>query len=311
MENKYLLSICIPTYNRAPYLKKCLDSLICQNEFIQGKVEIVISDNASTDNTEAMVRNYMSKYKDIFYYKNKENIKDKNFPLAFMRANGILRKLSNDTSIFQNESLKILCEAAQKYCDSRPVLFWTNGNLKTLKVGNTKQVDNLNDFLSEVTFLCTWIGAFSLWEEDCMDLTTSLDQCDTHLWQVWMLCNLLQKNRSSVLDGNILVSIQKVNKKDVSYGIFDVFYKNFIGILQEFPREISKRTLFKIEKELLFHFFAFWICQNNKQQEEYRYSEDEKLKSLIFNQYRSKPYFWRFRCKYLKWVIKEKMKNIK
>lgn len=52
MSEKPLLSICIPTYNRAEYLAKSLDTLVCLPEFNSSEVEVVISDNASTDNTQ-------------------------------------------------------------------------------------------------------------------------------------------------------------------------------------------------------------------------------------------------------------------
>jgi len=37
-DKKPLVSICIPTFNRAPYLKQSLDSIISQNEFQSGDV---------------------------------------------------------------------------------------------------------------------------------------------------------------------------------------------------------------------------------------------------------------------------------
>ena len=82
MENRLLVSICIPTYNRSTYLRQSLERYIVEKEFIDGKVEIVISDNASTDDTKMVVEEYVKKYKNIRYYRNKENIRDKNFPLA-------------------------------------------------------------------------------------------------------------------------------------------------------------------------------------------------------------------------------------
>ena len=50
MYNK-LLSLCIPTYNRADILKETLTKLVLEPAFILGRVEICISDNASTDHT--------------------------------------------------------------------------------------------------------------------------------------------------------------------------------------------------------------------------------------------------------------------
>ena len=66
------LSICIPTFNRANLLKKCLDSIevsLNNHEW----VEVCISDNASTDNTISLVENYKERLPIVFSV-NSENI---------------------------------------------------------------------------------------------------------------------------------------------------------------------------------------------------------------------------------------------
>lgn len=70
--NKPLLSICIPTYNREIYLKKLLDSIISQEIFINtNDVEIVIDDWPSKDDTEKLVKEYKEKYPNkIRYFRN-------------------------------------------------------------------------------------------------------------------------------------------------------------------------------------------------------------------------------------------------
>lgn len=71
------LSICIPTYNRAAFLGQALDSIIAQ---ATDEVEIVISDNASTDDTEALVRDYQARFPRLRYHRNPENLgADRNF----------------------------------------------------------------------------------------------------------------------------------------------------------------------------------------------------------------------------------------
>ena len=57
-----LLSICIPTYNRAEYLKKTLESIVWQRDFLSKDVEVVISDNCSTDDTASVVAKFVEKY---------------------------------------------------------------------------------------------------------------------------------------------------------------------------------------------------------------------------------------------------------
>jgi glycosyltransferase involved in cell wall biosynthesis len=68
-----LLSICLPTYNRADLLQLALHSLVPQIEECKGEVELIISDNASSDNTYEVVKEALE-CKYIHYYCNNENI---------------------------------------------------------------------------------------------------------------------------------------------------------------------------------------------------------------------------------------------
>lgn len=67
-ENKKpLLSIAIPTWNRAKFLKNALSRLLPQiNEFNE-YIEFIISDNASTDNTQDVIESFRLKFPDIHF----------------------------------------------------------------------------------------------------------------------------------------------------------------------------------------------------------------------------------------------------
>lgn len=84
---QYNLSISIPTYNRAEYLPELLDSILLQPR--GDEIEIAISDNASTDNTEELIKKYQTKYKNINYIKMPENLgADKNYFNAVSISSG-------------------------------------------------------------------------------------------------------------------------------------------------------------------------------------------------------------------------------
>lgn len=67
-----LLSICIPTYNRHESLKLLLE-LICEQIRFNSKVELVVSDNNSNDDTQKVLEKY-SEIDNIRIYKNNSNI---------------------------------------------------------------------------------------------------------------------------------------------------------------------------------------------------------------------------------------------
>ena len=65
MKEQVSVSIGIPVYNGERFLAQTLDSILgqtCRN------FEIIISDNASDDNTEAICRNYTDIDSRIRYY---------------------------------------------------------------------------------------------------------------------------------------------------------------------------------------------------------------------------------------------------
>ena len=75
-ENMLQLSICIPTFNRSPYLIETLYRCISEidNGDIYSYVEILVGDNASTDNTEDICLQLEKTHQYFRYIKNKENI---------------------------------------------------------------------------------------------------------------------------------------------------------------------------------------------------------------------------------------------
>jgi len=67
-----ILSICIPTYNRAEVLRGCLENIIPQVK--KHDIPIYISDNASGDNTAEVISAACAKYPYIFYLRNSQNL---------------------------------------------------------------------------------------------------------------------------------------------------------------------------------------------------------------------------------------------
>lgn len=82
MNNHIAISIIVPIYNAAPYLRKCLDSVI--NQTLQN-VEIIFVDDGSTDGSSEICQEYAKKDNRIIYFK-KENE-----GLAAARQDGIER----------------------------------------------------------------------------------------------------------------------------------------------------------------------------------------------------------------------------
>lgn len=116
-----ILSICIPTYNRSEYLQKCLQSIEIQLEekpHLQNLVEIVISDNHSTDTTKEVVDEFIHKFSHIKYVVNEKNVGfDLNILNVVKNASGDYCWYLGDDDIIINGALSFVCEIifAHKY----------------------------------------------------------------------------------------------------------------------------------------------------------------------------------------------------
>lgn len=62
-DEKIIVSICCITYNHEKYIRQAIDSFLMQKTNF--KYEIIIHDDASTDNTADIIREYEKKYPDI------------------------------------------------------------------------------------------------------------------------------------------------------------------------------------------------------------------------------------------------------
>ncbi len=69
--NTPLISFGIPTYNRADKVHVSVDSILRQN---YDNIEIILSDNCSSDNTQEVCESYAQRDKRIKYHRQKENL---------------------------------------------------------------------------------------------------------------------------------------------------------------------------------------------------------------------------------------------
>jgi hypothetical protein len=82
------LSICIPTYNRARFLRECLASVLDSARGFEDQVEVLVSDNASPDDTAETVAALQREYPALRYHRNETNTGDRNFAIAAGLASG-------------------------------------------------------------------------------------------------------------------------------------------------------------------------------------------------------------------------------
>tara|TARA_B100000989_G_scaffold221668_1_gene169396 strand:- start:3769 stop:4620 length:852 start_codon:yes stop_codon:yes gene_type:complete len=105
-----LLSICIPVYNRYDYLKKLLDSIDLN---FKNEIEIIISDDGSTDNIVKLINEYQKIY-SIKYIKQLNSGRGLAIFKAINQAQGIYTILMDSDDYFLDESFDMIINLIMK-----------------------------------------------------------------------------------------------------------------------------------------------------------------------------------------------------
>jgi acetyltransferase-like isoleucine patch superfamily enzyme/glycosyltransferase involved in cell wall biosynthesis len=228
-----LLSICIPTFNRASILEKTLQSLTEDPYFGESDlVEIAVSDNGSTDNTAALVQSYAQRFPGkINYHRTPTNLLEGNFEYVLRKGRGTFRKLQNDSFGIQPGLLECLVRIIDSLQSQKPVVFLVNEEPKPDE-DTLQHCQSMDEFLNAVSYKSTWIGGFGIWAEDLAQITDFSRAIDLKLTQTDVLMRMVaRKKRSVVIKEFIQFCFWKGRKG--GYNIAEVFGANYLSILKE------------------------------------------------------------------------------
>lgn len=104
------LSICVPTYNRADFLRVSLEGILSAMAGYESRVELLVSDNASTDHTAQVVSELNARGVSIRYDRNPVNVVDRNFFIAPSRARGAYVWVFGDDDVMEPDAIAQILE---------------------------------------------------------------------------------------------------------------------------------------------------------------------------------------------------------
>lgn len=273
--NKPILSICIPTYNRAEYLIECLNNITCQfnNSDISKNIEIIISDNASDDETEKMVKKYQKKFENIFYFKNESNLGyDRNVERVIYLAKGNFIWTLSDDEIIKQNSLTFLFSVFKNY----PEVAWICIDDRDNSVLNTYKYENGDHWLRTMGLMGNTMSS-NIYNRNY--LPVSIEKYIGNLWIHYSLAREISLNTESLLIKN-LFKYTAVNrpcrwanngqafftyinlKKIVENLIFLGYDKKIIGIILKsmakgLPKQVASAKIHGLKNNLRNFKFLF------------------------------------------------------
>lgn len=185
-----LLSICIPTYNRASDLEKCLDSIYDQigdNDLI----EVRVSDNASTDHTPAVAGAFASRFNNFHYSRNETNIgADPNILHVLGLGKGHFVKLQGDDDFFRPGTLIPFLHLLHRHGDCSVF------HINVLHAGAVQVTtgEGMSAFLAATSIYSSFITSLVVKRKELEEVPDPGRYLGTSLNQIYLQYELLRRN---------------------------------------------------------------------------------------------------------------------
>ena len=280
-----VLTIFIPTFNRADVLDNNLRLLCTEISQKELPVAIVISDNASMDNTESVSKKYAAQFDFVSYKRNAQNLgADGNFLSCFELGSGKYTLLLGDDDYPISGQLAYLVN----------VLKNTEANLVHLKIGATDPgplFEYRGDAaMKEISFWITYISS-NIVKSNLAKVYVAEKYKGTLLAYVPLyMAAIYIEDRNTLIVTRRIFSDGVRSQNNGGYSYFKVFVENYNQIIrEELPKGTTHRLLpylmKDIFKKLLVDSIARLLIERNKG----NYDTRDSWK-ILFKQYGLKPY---------------------
>ena len=303
-----LLTIAIPTYNRAANLDLCLKQLCKQLNNVDLCIELIVSNNCSTDNTENIVNSYLDQGYPIKYILNSENIGgEKNVVQCFTMASGKYVLILGDDDILLDGKLKTIVEILQY--DNYGVVYINSYGFKddylTEKPKGTPKgiiiYDDNTKFINRVNFWVTFLSGNIVNKSLVDDEINTSEFLGTNLPHLnWILSAILKAKKNIFVEEH-MVAFKKANTG--GYKLCQVFGVNINRIFNAFiERGFDTKNFKTINNKLLLSFFPNLILTIRKDNSKFAFGEEDYYGTLktVFASY---TLFWLIVVPSIKWPI--------
>lgn len=295
---KPLLTIAIPTYNRSNFLDTALSYIFIQIKDKNYPLELIVSDNCSSDNTSVFVQKYIDKGLTIRYIKNVENKgPDFNIAQCFNLAQGKFVLILGDDDILIEGSISkiihlLIAEPDIGILHITGKEYDKNNNLIGIPVNSNKyQLYNYQlDFLKKIHYNFTFISGNILNKSLIRTDLEVMRFNNTNLIQLGWTFHILLLSKKNIYLEDDLLGIGSVQNTG-GYKLFEVFAINFNKIMNSFKFEgFNTKYINVINNNLIMSFFpGFIFSARNSDRNSF---DGESLTSTLKDQYKNNFLYW-------------------
>jgi len=265
MKSECILSITIPTFNRANYLKLNLEQLVSELKDVDpALVEIVVSDNASSDNTEEIAKSFIGKIQNYRYIRNVENIgSDKNIAQCYSIANGTYVVALGDDDLLINGAVKWIIDEVKKNTFGviciRP--FGYDNDFKSeqpVSKGRSEYFQNTGNFLIKIGALASLISGCIINKKILSDIDF-YQFCGCNLVQVHLVILASSRAKLNIYNPMYLLACKRNNSGN--YDFTQVFVSRLGEILDNYRTTLGDDIINRYETKLLISYFPQYLLK--------------------------------------------------
>ncbi|MBF7090646.1 glycosyltransferase family 2 protein [Flavobacterium sp. ALJ2] len=278
-----LLSICIPTYNRCDILDETLKKLLENPDFNTEYIEVIVSDNCSTDNTKEVV----AKYSVVKYYCNEKNTSFFNLTTALSYATGKYIRLYNDTFTFRLGALGKMVKMIKMYENDNVNLFFYPNFLNNHDTKIT--INSISSFFYHCSYNTTWTAAIGFWKKDYDKVQDKNKYASLHFPQLEWMYSIVKNGKETIIYFEDLFNVT-IPKKKGGYNVFKTFVQDYLDIIK---KERLSFFIYELEKYRLCRYFVYpWFVTLTISKKENFDFESKGVFKIIFKKYWYEPYVY-------------------
>jgi abequosyltransferase len=265
--SKPILTIAIPTYNRAKCLAVSLLQIKRQIKDLNNEVEVMVSDNNSTDNTEETVRIMISNGLNLRYIKNKENIgSDKNYFQCYQLAQGKYVLIMGDDDYFIDGALVRIMAVLKGgdygiiHLKGYPLLGKLDVHQRLQNNLDIKEYSDKEAYVRSIHYFFTFSSA-NIFNKGLVNIPEKdiNKYLDTRLVQLmWIFSALFNSQQNIIIETPTFNATQN---NSGGFKICQVFGVNQNKIFQYFikKQKIARKYFVLINQELLLSYLPYWL----------------------------------------------------
>ena len=283
-----ILSICIPTYNRAEILRQSLQQIVPQlSKINEGELEIFISDNCSPDNTKSVVADYIKQGAPITYSRNDENIGGaRNFLKCIQWASGKYIYLLGDDDLLGKNAIYDLLNILRSKDYG---LIYINTRTRDKFNNGIEEIKDINSFIKQVSYFYTFMSG-CIFRKDAVPRVSNPEQyLDTCFIQIpFYLKSTLMYSLNAVVSIPIFEETGLAAKSNGGYNFFEVFVQNYLTIMGEYIQNVD---LMKWLKKDIWPFVWMYTRRLLIDKNVVNFKVENGWK-ILFQYYSKEWYFW-------------------